>query len=223
MRTIQSFRSITGPLIFIGGPTLLAAVYYIFLAQPVFRTEIKFLPLPQQEAANLGAGEVLEAYLYSPGLFSAIDEQLNLRKHYSQAAKDPLNFFPANASDDALRFYFQEKVNLRRSAESNLLTLSVAAFSSQFAESLTDLLYLSLKEEWLRLHNAQMTEKMEPVAMDEGAASASHSLFVVSGAHSPDLPSFPSPFRGILTVFVIALLLYGVGRLVLATVHDHNV
>jgi capsular polysaccharide transport system permease protein len=47
-------------------------------------------------------------------------------------------------------------------------------------------------------------------------------LLPISPPHLPEEPSFPRPFLGTLTAFVLFSLIYGIARLIIATIRDHS-
>lgn len=189
------------------GPTLLALLYFVFLAQPLYQTEVRFLPQPGHDTT--GAAPLLEAYLHSPELITQQDKALGLRTHFSQARKDPLQRLAPDAEDDPLRHYFQKKVTLHQTPDAPLLTLRVQSFSPEFTQQLADSLFQAMRLKWSEIHARSEPEEA--------------SLMVIAGPHRPDLPIRPRPFRGVATVFVLSALFYGIGRLLLATIRDHTV
>ena len=224
MRLHRSFLSIATPLACLAGPSLLAIFYFSFLAQPVYQTAISFLPAHLDATANREAADVLEAFLYSPDLLEKIDSELDLHHHYTQALWDPIQRISADAGDDRLRLYFRDKVTLRTSSDANLLPLTVKAFSPEYSEALADSLYLSMGEMWARIDKGNQKMQQVPAAADHDEVPDMPAPFLtIAKAHTPDLPVYPSPFRGTTTILVLSFLIYGIGRLIAATIRDHTV
>lgn len=189
------------------GPTLLAILYFVFFAQPLYETEVRFLPQPSEAAHE--AAPLLEAFLYSPGLITEKEKTLGLRQHFGEGRQNPLQRLPSHAESDQLRTYFQKKVTLHPSPDAQLLTLRVQAFSPEFTKLLADSLFQAMRLKWDEIHG-------------QSTAEAS-SLLLIAEAHVPDRPVRPRPLRGTVTVFVLSLLVYGIARLLLATIRDHTV
>lgn len=55
------------------------------------------------------------------------------------------------------------------------------------------------------------------------AARQEKFLLAIVSPHFPERPVFPRPVRGTLTVFVLACAIFGIGRLVIATIREHNI
>jgi capsular polysaccharide transport system permease protein len=48
-------------------------------------------------------------------------------------------------------------------------------------------------------------------------------LLLIAPPHLPEEPVFPSPIKGVLTVFICSSVLFGIGRLVISTIRDHSI
>lgn len=203
-------------------PTLLAVVYFAFLAHPVFETNVRFVPVPEHSADGAEAVAILEAFLFSPDFIEAADRKLGLRRHFSSAALDPRYGFNRDAPAERLYRFFRRQITLRRSPNANLLTLEVRAFEPEFAKSLADYLFQAARERWAEIGRHTMSPQTTSSA-EHGKPEQPISLYPVSDAHVPDLPVAPRPVRGTFTVFALSALLFGIVRLVLATIRDHSV
>lgn len=190
------------------GPSFLAFLYFSVLAQSVYQTEAHFFTgsAPAHSEADLAAA--VEAGLFSPAFIEQADRDLNLREHFSQASQDPRFRLSSDTAPDHLYRYFEKMVEFERSPSSAMLKLKVRAFSPEFTQSLADYLLSAAGDLVTRVSG----ETQEPA-----------SLLVVTRPHAPQVPLIPSPVRGTVTVFVLSGLLYGIGRMLLATIRDHSV
>lgn len=48
-------------------------------------------------------------------------------------------------------------------------------------------------------------------------------LLLIAPPRPPEEPVFPNPLKGVLTVFVCSVVLFGIGRLVISTIRDHSI
>ena len=139
--------------LFVGVPTLLAAIYYGLIASPVYVSQSSFvIKTPGQKAApsvslanlvqatGLSAGqeqtkEVLQ-YIRSRDALKDLQAQTNIREKFSQRGADFLSRFPALFRDDSFenlyRFY-GSKVGANLDPESGLAIVDVRAFTPEDA------------------------------------------------------------------------------------------
>ncbi len=132
-------------------PTLIATVYYGFVASDVYISESRFVVRsPQRKAPSLlgaalqGVGftssqddaYLIKDYIMSRDALSMLDKELALRESYSDTTIDTLNRFNGLGLDDsfeALHRYYQKHVGLMIDGVSSIASLTVRAFSAEDA------------------------------------------------------------------------------------------
>lgn len=139
--------------LFVGLPTLLAAVYYGLIASPVYVSQSSFVvKTPGQKAASsvslanivqasgLSAGqeqtkEILQ-YIRSRNALKDLQGQTDIRAKYSERGADPFSRFPAPYRDDSfenLYRYYGSMVGANLDPESGLAVLEARAFTPEDA------------------------------------------------------------------------------------------
>ncbi len=139
--------------LFVGLPTLLAIVYYAFIATPVYVSYSSFVikspnqrPTQSLSLANIvqttgfGMGseqtkEILQ-YLRSRNALKDLQAKLNVRDLYAERGADFLSRFPkpfrGTTFEDLFRYY-NSRVSADIDSESNMAVLQVEAFTPQDA------------------------------------------------------------------------------------------
>jgi capsular polysaccharide transport system permease protein len=139
--------------LFIGLPTLLAVIYYGFIAAPIYVSQSSFvIKAPGQkttptlslanlvQTSGLSAGteqtkEILQ-YLRSRNALKDLDARLNVRRIYSERGADFLSRFPKPFRADTfenLYRYYNSMVGADLDPDSNLAVLQVKAFRPEDA------------------------------------------------------------------------------------------
>jgi capsular polysaccharide transport system permease protein len=139
--------------LFVGLPTLVAAVYYGLIASPIYVSESSFvIKSPGQKAAptlalanlvqtsGLSAGQEqtkeIVSYIRSRTGLQDLQAQTDVRKKFSDKGADFLSRFPHPFQSDTfedLFHYYQSKVGANLDQESGLAVLQVQAFAPQDA------------------------------------------------------------------------------------------
>jgi capsular polysaccharide transport system permease protein len=115
-------------LIFVGLPTLLAALYVYVYATPRYVSEIQIVyqsSSPQQAASGgllstfLGSSSsgldmqrVISSYVSSDTLLKKLNDQLDLRGHYSNSKIDWIDRLRSKATDEDFLTYFRSRVSV---------------------------------------------------------------------------------------------------------------
>lgn len=136
-------------VVFVGLPTLLAAVYYGLIASPIYSSQSVFvIKSPGQKAAptlslanliqtsGLSAGqeqtkEVLQ-YIRSRNAVRDLEEQTDVRSRFSRRGADSLSRFPrpfGDSSFEGFYRYYGSMVGAKIDEESGLAVLEVRAFT----------------------------------------------------------------------------------------------
>lgn len=178
-------------LLFVGVPTLMAAVYYGLIASPIYVSQSSFVikspsqkSVPSLSLANLvqtsglSSGqeqtkEVLE-YIRSRNALRDLQEQINIRARYSDRGADFLSRFPgpfSNGSFESFYRYYSSMVGANLDSESGLAQVQVEAFTPEDAYRINSRL-LDLSEDLvnrlnLRAEGRQVAEAEERVAQAE--------------------------------------------------------
>jgi capsular polysaccharide transport system permease protein len=152
--------------LFIGLPTLLAAVYYGFIASPVYVSQSSFViktpgqkSTPSLSLANLVQTSGLSAgqeqtkevvhYIQSRDALNDLKHQMDVRRRYSNRDADFLSRFPAplhHASFENLYRFYGSMVGANVDQESGLAMVEVHAFTPQDAYEINSRL-LGLSEQ----------------------------------------------------------------------------
>jgi len=169
--------------LFVGLPTLLAILYYGFIASPMFVSQSSFvIKSPGQKSsstfslanlvqtAGLSAGqeqtkEVLQ-YIRSRSALRDLQQQTDIRAKYSNRGADFLSRFPRPLSDgsfESLYRYYGSMIGADTDADSGLAVLEVRAFTPQDAHDLNVRL-LDLSE--------QLVNRLNERAEGRGVAEA---------------------------------------------------
>jgi capsular polysaccharide transport system permease protein len=178
-------------LLFIGVPTLLAALYYGLIATPVYVSQSSFvIKSPGQKGASTvslaniiqtsglssGAEQTREIiqYVRSRNALVDLEKQVDLRTMYSERGADLLSRFPQpweNASFENLYEYYGSMVSADLDSESSMAVLHVKAFRPEDAQQinnrLLDLSELLVNRLNMRAENRAITEAERRVVQAE--------------------------------------------------------
>lgn len=135
-------------------PTIVAALYYLFLASPQFVVESQFavrgsaqnslsaLGLSSLVSSTAQAGDsyVVTDYIHSGQILTDIKEQtgVDIRQIYAQPAIDLLYRRDADEPVDQFRDYWRSMVNVSYNSTTGNVTLRVFAFTPSDAKLITD-------------------------------------------------------------------------------------
>jgi capsular polysaccharide transport system permease protein len=168
--------------LFIGLPTVLATVYYGFIASPIYVSQSSFvIKTPGQKSApslslanlvqtsGLSAGqeqtkEVVQ-YIQSRNALKDLQGQMDVRRAYANRGADLLSRFPApfhHASFENLYRYYGSMVGASVDQESGLAVVEVHAFAPQDAYEINSRL-IGLSEELVN----RLNQRAEGRAIEE--------------------------------------------------------
>jgi capsular polysaccharide transport system permease protein len=160
--------------LFVGLPTLLAIIYYGFIASPIYVSESKFIikapgekgvpslslaSLIQSSGSSSGkeqTQEVLE-YVRSRNALRDVENTIGFRSRYSDRGADILTKFPQPFQDGSfenLYRYYSDTVSANMDQESGLATIEVQALTPQDAYKINGKL-LDLSEQFVNRLNAR--------------------------------------------------------------------
>ena len=183
--------------LFVGIPTLLTAIYYGFIASPVYVSQSSFVikspsqkSLPTLSLANLvqtsglstgqeQTKEVLQ-YIRSRDALKDLQAQTNLKEKYSSRGADLLSRFPPvfrEPSFENLYRYYGSMVGAEVDPENGIAGLEVRAFTSQDAYDINQRL-LNLSEQLVN----RLNERAEGKAVAEAQRRVNQAEARVSNA-----------------------------------------
>lgn len=132
-------------------PWALAATYYTGFASDRFVSETSFM-VEKNDGGSTGvegfsllgmapqAGndqKILEAFITSPDMMLYLDEQIDLKQHYTVSA-DWISRLPEDASYETFLQYYRDHLRVRYNDTNGLLELEVQGFSPEFAQTLAE-------------------------------------------------------------------------------------
>ena len=128
-------------------PTLLVLTYSLIFYDSMYISNSEFvinsnstentLSLTPQTLLNGGMNNdiyIAVAYIKSLNMFNAIDQKLNLKKHFQSG--DIISSLSSNATVKDIEEYWSNVVNVHIDLESELLRLSVRSYSPEFSLSI---------------------------------------------------------------------------------------
>lgn len=140
-------------LLFVMVPTLLAVIYYGFIAAGLYVTEAKFAlkghetqkqdllsglsGAPSKEETSAGAF-ILQAYLVSHEIIDSVSNDLDIGAIFNHKNSDRLSRLGANSSREQTLDYWRKHVTSNFDADSGITTLKVRAFTAQDAQRLAN-------------------------------------------------------------------------------------
>ncbi|GAW97796.1 MULTISPECIES: lipopolysaccharide biosynthesis protein [Colwellia] len=157
-------------------PSLLFAIYQIFIATERFESQAQIIVQQPDAMATMDAGmafltgmgvptggsdsELIKAYVYSNDMVTYLNQELDLRGHYSQNFIDYFSGIHKSDTREELLAYYQERVKVIINEKSGIITIYSQGFDSEFAQQLTN--KIVKRAEWFinsighQLANAQL-------------------------------------------------------------------
>jgi len=152
-------------------PTVLATVYYGFLAQDVYLSESQFIVRTVQRQMPTGIGSLLqgtgltqasndvysvEDFLNSRDALQTLEQRYRLKRSYGNRAINPVVRFNAlgldNSFENLHRYYQNFIVSTDLDSTSSILTLTVRAFSAEESQAINEGL-LKMSEDFVNRLN----------------------------------------------------------------------
>lgn len=188
-------------LLWVGLPTLLATIYFGFIARSEYESVATLVFTKTSEAER--DATILREYALSRDMLSELDKTVSFSERY-QRGGDFLSRLAPNAGSETRYAFFRRHVDAQYDSHSHVLTLKVRAFSGARAQQFARQV-LTLGQSFVTRVRAQPP-----------------SFLVVAAPSSPDEATHPRRIYSILTVFFGALALFGVGSLLIAAVREHG-
>ena len=174
------FRSL---LTVVGVPTLLAVIYFGFIASDVYVSESRF----SIQSATGGGSTGLEAlvsvpivsgggkevmvvtdYVESQDMMLKIQEKLDIKSHFSDESIDPLSRLHADATQEEMLEYFRDHVHMLRDSQSDVITLTTRAYDPETAQQIAKIV-IELSERLVNIMSARMEDDALQTAKSEVA------------------------------------------------------
>ncbi|MCJ8191584.1 hypothetical protein [Sphingomicrobium aestuariivivum] len=157
---------LAGALLF----SILAAIYWLLIASDRYVAETHVLVestdlsaprspdlagiLSGNSSGNRGDQLLMRDYLLSRDVVIALDEQLDLRAHYSSSSIDPFSRLESEATIEELHKYYLEHVDITFDDYAGVLIVRPEAFTPEMAEQLSAALIASGEDFMNRTANA---------------------------------------------------------------------
>lgn len=196
-------RNLARALLFwVGLPTLLAVVYYGFVARQQYESVSTLVLRGAEDQASLHATTFTE-YALSREMLGELDRDVGFSKHYRDRG-DALSRLAGNAGSETRYDFFRQKVDARYDAVSHVLTLRVRSFSGEAAQQFC----------------AAILERASRFvqSVDDSTTQA---LIVVAKPSAPSEAKYPRRAYEIVTVFLASLAIFSIGSLLIAAVREH--
>lgn len=139
-------------------PTLLAAIYFGFIVTDRYVTEFQVMVnspnagVMSMFSVILGGGSgggasnqenfVIEEFIQSQAALEKLDEQLDLRAHFSQDSIDAFSRLDVDATNEEFLAYYLSRISVANNATSQIIKVQVQAFSPEMAKTIADLLII---------------------------------------------------------------------------------
>jgi capsular polysaccharide transport system permease protein len=150
LRRARARRLAIGFAVWVGLPTLIAAVYYVAIATPQYESTAVVMIESNERGGGEGekaegwlphAGtsrdvKVTQEYVRSRAMLDLLVKEHGFVEHYADEAIDRWSRLPADASLEARLAYFHDKVVISGDTASGTATLAVKAFSAEQAQKL---------------------------------------------------------------------------------------
>jgi len=158
-------------------PSLLFTIYQVFIATERYESQAQVIVQQPDAMATMDASmallsgmgmptgnsdtELVKAYIYSADMVKYLNQELDLRGHYSQ---DFIDYFSVIHEDDTreeLFAYYQDRVKVIINEKSGVISIYSQGFDSDYAQNLTN--EIVKRAEWFinsighQLANAQLS------------------------------------------------------------------
>ncbi|MFT7005940.1 MAG: capsular polysaccharide transport system permease protein [Colwellia sp.] len=158
-------------------PSLLFAIYQVFIATERFESQAQVIVQQPDAMATMDASmallsgmgvptgssdtELVKAYIHSTDMVQYLNQELDLRGHYSQNFIDYFSIIHEDDTSEELLAYYQERVNVVINEKSGVIGIYSQGFDSEYAQKLTN--KIVKRAEWFinsighQLANAQLS------------------------------------------------------------------
>lgn len=157
-------------------PTFMVGYYFAFMATPMFATNSEFV-IQQSDASSAAGGLgsmfagtsmatqqdsiTVQSYLASRAAMVRLDQDHNLREHFSDPSIDPIQRLEADATNEAMFKLYQDRVKISYDPTEGILRMETIAASPEasqtFSNALIDYAEEQVDQLSLRLREDQMS------------------------------------------------------------------
>jgi capsular polysaccharide transport system permease protein len=165
-------RILTKLVVVVGLPTLVATIYFSFIASDIYESTAVIMVQSasgwrasgsKATLGNVSRGNTakdsitIKKYILSRDMLALLEEEHQISAHYSQEQADWWSRLTTSPTLEETYAYFKKQVEVSIDTDSGVLTLTVRAYSSEMAKSITQSL-LSLSEEKVNTLTARARE-----------------------------------------------------------------
>jgi len=158
-------------------PSLLFSIYQVFIATERFESQAQIIVQQPDSMATMDASmallsgmgmptggsdtELVKAYIYSNDMVKYLNEELDLRGHYSQGFIDYFSAIHEDDTREELLAYYQDTIKVIINEKSGVISIYSQGFDSEYAQRLTN--EIVKRSEWFinsighQLANAQLS------------------------------------------------------------------
>ena len=173
-------------------PTILAIVYFGFVASDVYISESRFVVRNPQRQMQSGLGAILQNtgftrsqddtysvhdYVLSRDALYELDKQIDVRKSYSSNEADFINRFPGidwDHSFESFYRYYRKRISIDYDTASSITVLKIRAFTANDSLKINELL-LQMGERLVNNLNNRSRQDLIFIAQQEVNASEERS------------------------------------------------
>jgi capsular polysaccharide transport system permease protein len=134
-------------------PSLLCAIYYLFIASGLYVVESRFAVKGNQSqqfdllsgitgiSSSGGSGSdsyILQDYIGSLDIINALEPELNIREIFNRDGVDLLSRLGTSPTQEALVNYWRKRISVSYDPTTSVITLKVRAFTAQDAKNLSE-------------------------------------------------------------------------------------
>lgn len=137
-------------------PWALFLIYQTLIASPRYVSESKVIVEQPDSMATMDTGmallsglgvkptgtdaELVKAFIYSADLIDYLDENLDLKNHYSSSDADFISRLSSSSSREDFYAYFEKHVEVNVDQKSQVISVKTQGFTPEFAQSLNELI-----------------------------------------------------------------------------------
>lgn len=137
----------------VGIPTLIAALYFAFIASDMYVSETRFAIRASKSDAGSGLASLLSSsvisaggqdsrvvvdYIQSQDMLATLEERLGLVKHYSDPSVDAVSRLAESPSQEKLLKYFRKHIEIIEDGGSDIIVFKSRAYTPEFAQAITE-------------------------------------------------------------------------------------
>jgi capsular polysaccharide transport system permease protein len=138
--------------VFVIVPTLLASIYYGFIASDIYISEAKYSVRSNSESGasgflqsvvSLGSPDssfedalIIQEYISSRDMLHELDKRLGLREHFSSKNLEVLSRMANDASTEDFLIYYRKMTEIGVDSSANIITIRTHSFDPQMSQNI---------------------------------------------------------------------------------------